>query len=648
MCGIAGVVSLRGPLNPALKNALPHMTYQLRHRGPDGEGFFSDARVAFGHRRLAIIDRVGGAQPLSNEDGSCWIVFNGEVYNHHALRKTLEDRGHTFRTHSDTEAIVHAYEEYGAACVERLEGMFAFAIYDQRRQEVFAARDRLGKKPFFYGTFGGALHFASEIKAFYASPAWDDTLDLSSLEGYLSLGYFLAPHTVYRHVRKLEPGHWLRVANGRIETRRYWDVEQFDSDGSDEPVLLDGLESALRQAVHERLESEVPLGAFLSGGVDSALVVSFMAEVLGNRLVTTSVGFGNRGHNELDAAGHTAALFDANHHAEVIEPRLDEVLDTVVGSFDEPFADSSAIPTFYVSRMARQHVAVALSGDGGDEAFAGYDFRYVPHLMECSARKLIPGAAGRSFMTALGRRWPRWQRLPRALRLRTILENLGTDAATAYYFDLCFQHPADARVLLGRRASSDLTDSATYEAVTAPYRRCPSANPVQKAQYADLHIYLPNDVLVKVDRMSMAHSLEVRSPLLDRRIVERAFAIPTRRKMPALRGKHLLRTLAQRRVSGRIASLPKHGFTAPVAEWIAGEYAERFRSDVLSSTSGASAYFDCKEISRLFEAHRRRESDRSFPLWCLWVFERWQRLRQSAAVRASSDSQASRQLSPAL
>lgn len=608
------------------------MTDRLRHRGPDGEGFFSDANVALGHRRLAIIDRAGGAQPLANEDSSCWIVFNGEIYNHRALRATLVARGHVFRTHSDTETILHAYEEYGAACVDRLEGMFAFAIYDQRRREVFAARDRLGKKPFFYGTFGGALHFASEIKAFYPSPAWDDSLDLSSLEGYLSLGYFLAPHTVYRHVRKLEPAHWLRISDGRVEVRRYWDVEQFDTDPNEEPVLADRLESALREAVQERLESEVPLGAFLSGGIDSALVVSFMSEALADRLVTTSVGFSHVAHNELATAGETAARFSARHYSEIVEPRLEEVLDPIVSAFDEPFADPSAIPTYYVSRMARQHVTVALSGDGGDEVFAGYDFRYVPHMLECSARKLVPGAVGRSIASAIGHRWPRSPRLPRALRLGTILKNLGDAAATAYYADLCFMDPAEARALVGRDPLSDPADSPVFDAVTAPYRRCASSSPVQRAQYADLNIYLPNDVLVKVDRMSMAHSLEVRSPLLDRRIVEYAFTIPTRRKMPRMRGKHLLRILARRRVSDQIATLPKHGFSAPVADWLAASYAERFRSEVLSSNSRAAAYFDRGRIAALFDEHCCRKCDRSHALWSLWVFERWHRLRDRTAT----------------
>ena len=365
MCGICGVMALEGPLDPTLRAAVRAMNGAIAYRGPDGDGFHDGAQATLGHRRLAIIDRAGGAQPMGNEDGTCWIVFNGEVYNHRGLRPVLEGRGHRFRTVSDTEAILHAWEEYGTSCVDHLEGMFAFAIYDERRRELFIARDRLGKKPLFYGTFGGVFHFASELGALRASPVWPGTLDLSALEGYLSLGYFLAPHTAYRDVQKLEPGCWLHVANGGVTTSRYWDVTEFGTDSRDDQALVADVEATLRAAVHERLESEVPLGAFLSGGIDSGLIVSFMAEALGDRVVTATVGFADAAHNELDAAGLTAAHFATQHHAQIIEPRLDEVFDTVVDHMGEPMADSSAIPTWYVSGAARRHVTVALSGDGG-------------------------------------------------------------------------------------------------------------------------------------------------------------------------------------------------------------------------------------------------------------------------------------------
>lgn len=633
MCGICGAIALDGQLDPAIRAAMPDMTHSLAHRGPDGQACFADDVAALGHRRLAIIDRAGGEQPMLNEDGSFVIVFNGEIYNHRWLRRILEQRGHRFRTTSDTETILHGYEQFGPAVVDRLDGMFAFAIYDQRKREVLLARDRLGKKPLFYGIFAGVLHFASEMKALVRSPAWDGTLDLSSLEGYLSLGYFLAPHTVYRHVRKLEPGHWLRTRDGHVETRKYWDVERFDTDARDEKTLVGELEPLLRRAVHERLESEVPLGAFLSGGIDSGLVVSYMSDALGEGLVTTSVGFDDPRHNELSAATLTAGRFRTQHHAEVIHPRLDEVLDRIVDAFDEPFADSSVIPTYYVSEAARRHVTVALSGDGGDEVFGGYDFRYVPHALEEQARAFVPGDAGRRFVSALGARWPRSRRLPRALRLGSILENLGDDAATAYFVDLCFMKPPAARALLGLGASRIPAESPVFEAVTEPYRRCHSASAVQRAQYADLKIYLPNDVLVKVDRMSMTHGLEVRCPLLDHRIVEFAFRIPSARKSSYRSAKRLLRALARRQLPKELARLPKRGFTAPVGRWMAGAAAERFQSEVLRPSSLISTVMDIRRVRAMFDMHRSGRADHSYPLWAIWMLERWSASRADHSAR---------------
>src|ERR1700730_3197747 len=412
MCGISGVFALNGPLDPKVRGALPAMNGALAHRGPDGDGFFNDTRVAFGHRRLAIIDRAGGQQPMANEDSTCWIVFHGEVYNHRALRPLLEAKGHQFRTVSDTEEILHAYEEFGPACVERLEGMFAFAIYGGRRQVLIAAGDRPGKKPFFYTVLDGTFLFASELPALTHSPRWRGDVDLTPLEGYLSLGYFIAPSTIYRKVSKLLPGHWLRVSGGSVETRQYWDVQEFDTDHRPDAQLIEEIDATLRQAVTDRLESEAAPGAFLSGGIDSGLVVSYMAEALGDRLVTASVGFGQAGHNELEAAAVVASHFQSRHHASVIEPELTEVIEPVTSHLGEPLADSSAIPTWYVSREARKHVTVALTGDGGDESFAGYDFRYVPHALEASVRSVMPEALTPAAAW-LATRWPRSPRLPK-------------------------------------------------------------------------------------------------------------------------------------------------------------------------------------------------------------------------------------------
>ena len=622
MCGICGVVSIEGPLPPGTRPLVQRMNDAISHRGPDGEGIYEAPCGILGQRRLAIIDRAGGHQPMSNEDGSCWIVFNGEIYNHRELRPLLQARGHQFRSSSDTETILHAYEEYGAGCVDRLEGMFAFAIYDGRTNTFFAARDRLGKKPFFYSLNQGVLAFSSELPSLRHAPGWRDDLDLSALEGYFALGYFIAPDTIYRHARKLPPGHWLRIANGRIETREYWDVREFDTDHRPESELLASIDETLRTAVHDRLESEVPLGAFLSGGIDSGLIVSYMAEALGDRLVTASVGFNDAAHNELEAAGLVAAHFKSHHHPEQIAPDLDEVLAPVVARLGEPMADSSAIPTWYVSRAARRHVTVALSGDGGDETFAGYDFRYGPLALEASARRWLPG--GRSTALGwLGERWPRSRKLPRPLRAGTLLENLGRDEATAYYSDLSFLKPADVRRLLGQTPSRDPATSPVYAAVTDAYRRCGSTDALQRAEYADLKVYMPNDPLVKVDRMSMAHSLEVRCPLLDRRVVELAFRIPAARKQVAGEGKRLLRQLARRRLPGALWSLPKRGFTVPIGSWIGREYANRFRDEVLAPSAKIGGLIDLGDLGRRFERQRSGAGDESYALWSAWTLERW-------------------------
>jgi asparagine synthase (glutamine-hydrolysing) len=621
MCGIAGAFALDGPLSPDARASVRRMNDALAHRGPDGDGFFDGERVAFGHRRLAIIDRAGGHQPMANEDESIWIVFNGEVYNHRELRPLLEAKGHRYRSSSDTETILHAYEEFGAACVDRLEGMFAFAIFDGRKRELFAARDRLGKKPFFYTSIDDVFYFSSELPSLRHAHGWRDDVDLTGLEGYLSLGYVVAPATIYRGVSKLMPGHWLRAAGGRVETRQYWDVPEFDTDHRADAAILADIDQTLRRAVHDRLESEVPLGAFLSGGIDSGLVVSYMAEVLGDRLVTTSVGFGDPQHNELEAAALMAKHVGARHYPELVEPNLDECLAPVTDRLGEPLADSSAIPTWYVSRTARRHVTVALSGDGGDETFAGYDFRYVPHVIEERARRLMPAALGPAARW-LGERWPRSPRLPRALRAGTLLENLGRDPAAAYFADLTFLKPGDTRRLMGLPDRGP-ESSPVYDAVTEPYRRCPSRSALQKAEYADLKVYMPNDPLVKVDRMSMAHGLEVRSPFLDRRVVELAFRIPANRKQVGREGKALLRRLARQRLPGALWALPKRGFTVPIGAWIAGPDATRFRDEVLGASSLVTTHLDPADLTRRIESQARGDGRYDYVLWAVWVLERW-------------------------
>lgn len=630
MCGICGTIAIEGALDPRIRSALAPMTAALAHRGPDGAGHHADDTIAFGHRRLAIIDRVAGAQPMSNAEGTRWIVFNGEIYNHRSLRTRLMQKGHTFRTTSDTEVILRAYDEYGPDCVQHLEGMFAFAIYDASSREALLARDRLGKKPLYYAVLGGALHFASEIKSLSQSPAWDPAIDLSALEGYLSLGYFLSPATIYRHVRQVEPGHVLRLRHGQLDIQQYWDVREFDTDTRPDSELLPDLNELIRSAVRDRLESEVPIGAFLSGGIDSGLVVSHMSEASATPVISTTVDFGSGIYDEAQVAGLTAAHLGTWHYCDTVKPDLEPVLDRIIGSFDQPFADASAIPTYYLSAMARNHVTVALSGDGGDESFGGYATRYLPHGLESRTRRILGRRVGRSAAW-LGERWPRSTQLPRWMRAGTVLENLGRDDASAYYADLCQLKPFQARALMGQDPDRDPRRSPVYEQVTEPYRRCPSTSAIQRAQYADLKIYLPNDVLVKVDRMSMAHGLEVRSPLLDRRVVEAAFRIPATTKLAGRQSKRLLRLLARDRLPAAVVDRPKHGFDAPIGRWIAGPYLEMFQSDVLGPSSVVSTLLDGAEVRRMLKDHCAGRRDYSFALWAVWVLARWADRRVAGA-----------------
>jgi asparagine synthase (glutamine-hydrolysing) len=612
VCGICGVVSLSGRLDPAIHCALPAMTAALAHRGPDGQGLFQGPEAVLGHRRLAIIDRAGGAQPIGNEDGTCRVVFNGEIYNHAPLRRLLEQRGHRFRTASDTEVIVHAYEEFGPAAAERLEGMFALALYDDRRRELWIARDRLGKKPLFYAILGGALHFASEIAALAASPRWNDELDPTVVDAYLALGYVPAPRTLLRHVHKLPAGHWLSLRAGRVEVRKYWDIDCFDADARAEPALCEAIGAQIAAATRARLESEVPLGAFLSGGIDSGLVVAAMADAH-HTVTTTTVGFDDAAHNELESAAATARRFRTSHHTQVIATDSLEAITSAVDALDEPLADPSVVPTYHVSGVARQFVTVALTGDGGDETFGGYSFRYVPHAIESALRPMAQRVPGRAAVRLLS------QAVPRAA-----LANLTRDPADAYFADLCFVKPPTVGLLLGR-SGFDPRDTFGYDAITAPYRRCPSRDAVQRAMYADVKGYMCDDVLVKVDRMSMRHSLEIRCPLLDHHLVELAFRIPARLKMSWVESKRLLRRVGAGRLPAEILGKGKRGFSAPAARWLRGTCARVFESDVFDRSAASAGLFDVGRVRAMFDAHRRGDADYASALWAIWILERWRR-----------------------
>jgi asparagine synthase (glutamine-hydrolysing) len=611
VCGIAGTVAAHGDA-PA-PAALEAMGAALAHRGPNDGTVSVWGRAGFSFRRLSIIDVAGGRQPIDNEDASVHVILNGEIYNYQELRAELEQRGHRFKTRSDVETVVHGYEEYGDAIVKRLRGMFALALWDEKRQRLLLARDRLGKKPLVYWCADGRLSFASEFQALLRDAAVPREADLLAIHHYLTYQYVPAPLTAFRGVRKLPPGHTLVFENGATRVEPYWTLPYR------EPLGL-GLEDAaaevrrlLRDAVRVRLMSEVPLGAFLSGGIDSSSVVALMSEF--GRVKTFSVGFAEEGFDELRYARMVAQRYATEHQEFVVEPRAAEVLPRLVRHYGEPFADSSAVPTYYVSQMAAQHVRVALNGDGGDELFAGYDRYKVLRLFVALGG--IPGVRrlGRAAAELAGGLLP-----PRAQRLLRVLSARPeeTYARTVSYF-----LPEEKQALYGdaMRAASAGVDS--YELLYERFREWAGADLLARTLHVDTLTYLPGDLLVKVDIAAMAVSLEGRSPFLDHPLVEFAARLPSSLKLSGGRGKHVLRHAVADLLPDEILARPKMGFGVPIARWFKGELRE-FSADVLFSRAAQERGLLRPEAVRaVWDEHQSGRRDRSNPLWALLCLELW-------------------------
>ena len=592
----------------------------LVHRGPDSAGEFSSDHAFLGIRRLSVIDLVTGDQPIRNEDGSVWAVLNGEIYNFIDLRQRLQAAGHVFRTASDTEVLVHAYEEYGDDAVERIEGMFALAIWDEQRRRLVLARDRLGKKPLLYAVpRPGTLTFASEFRALLSDPDVDRSLDPRALDLYLSLGYIPAPVSAYRGIAKLLPGHRAVWENGALTTAQYWQLPPQGTSEFDARSAEDELLARLRAAVRDRLVADVPVGAFLSGGVDSSLIVALMAEESG-RVRTFSIGFDVSDYSELAHARRVAERFSTEHHEAVIRPDVVSVAPLLAAHYGEPFADSSAVPVYYLSKLTREHVTVALCGDGGDEAFAGYD-RYRGARVATALGRLPPivlhpmAAAVRALVSPWSARRGQAQR---AMRL--------FDSATA---------PQSERYLrlagiFSEAQKDELLDPAltrAHDVVTCTLLRAMggSADPAERANLADLRVYLPDDLLVKVDIASMANSLEVRAPYLDRRIVEFGVGLPMHHKIGRAGGKLILKRLAERFVPRENVRRPKMGFGVPVSDWFRAELRDVIRDTVLSPAAIQRGIFREDAVRALVEAHQSGAVDHGARLWSLFMFELWQR-----------------------
>jgi asparagine synthase (glutamine-hydrolysing) len=623
MCGIAGFIDLwdmrQARAAEERASILDGMCRTMTHRGPDDQGVWLTSGVALGMRRLAIIDLVTGHQPISGEDGSVTIVFNGEIYNFQELKVELEARGHTFKTHSDTEAIVHAYEESGASGLKNLRGMFAFAIWDAGARSLFIARDRAGKKPLYYTTTsGGTFVFGSELKAVLAHPDVDRQINAEALDAYFTLGYVPDPLSIFHGIHKLPPGHALTFAEGRTSVQRYWDFDFRQGPARREADYLDELRALLDESVRLRMIADVPLGAFLSGGIDSSTVVGIMARHSSQPVKTFSIGFHADSFNELKYARLTARKFETDHHEFFVTPDICDVVDELAWHLDEPFADPSAIPTYMVSKLARDHVTVALSGDGGDELFAGYT-RY---LVEQNRRGFdsLPKLVRERVLRPLS------ERLPHAAWGRNYIHNMSLDPVPRF-LDSVSIFTALNRKSLYTAAFLEKIGAGSYAGNLFHdlAGKVKTNEPLDRLLYTDSKTYLPGDILTKVDRMSMAASLETRAPLLDHKLIEFVTSVPPSLKLAGSETKHLFKRAVSDLIPSDILNRPKQGFGVPIHEWINQQLRSRIRETLTEPRTRQRGYIDYRYVDVLLNEHEQHRRDHAVALWALLMLELWHR-----------------------
>lgn len=639
MCGIAGIFDLHGR-RPIDRACLEGMNATQFHRGPDEGGIHLEPGVGLAHRRLSIIDLKGGQQPLFNEDGSVVVTYNGEIYNFPELTRELQRAGHRFRTHCDTEVIVHAWEEWGEACVQRFRGMFAFALWDRHTQTLFLARDRLGIKPLYYSALpDGQLIFGSELKALLAHPGQPRELDPCAVEEYFAYGYVPEPRSILAGVQKLPPGHTLTVRrNQRVPAspRAYWDVPFATT--TDHPIGMaeaaEELTERLREAVRIRMVAEVPLGAFLSGGVDSSAVVAMMAGLSDEPVRTCSIGFSDPVYDESGYAREVAERYATAHHNQEVDPDDFALLDRLGDLYDEPFADSSALPTYRVCEQARRQVVVALSGDGGDENLAGYR-RYRHHLAEERLRNPLPLGLRRVLFGGLAQVYPKADWAPRPLRARATFQALARDAVEGYFQGVSVLRDEQRSTLFSPAFRRDLQGYGAVEVLRTHAGRAPTEDPLSLVQYLDLKTYLPGDILTKVDRASMAHSLEVRVPLLDHPLVEWASTLAPELKLRDGEGKAVLKKAMEPYLPHSILYRRKRGFAVPLANWFRGPLREAVHNRVLGEPMRDSGLFDERTLQRLVDEHSRGARDHSAALWSLMMFQTF--LEKVQPTRPRSD-----------
>ena len=623
MCGIAGLFHCGTP-KPVDPARIERMTDVLAHRGPDGSGVWTAPGVGLGHRRLSIIDLAGSPQPMHSADGRAAIVFNGEIYNYRALRRELEQGGAVFRTDGDTETILAAWQRWGPACLERLDGMFAFALYDLAQKTLFLARDRFGVKPLFTAQLSdGSLAFASELKGLLAHPLLRRDIDPLAVEDYLAWGYVPDHRSILKGVEKLPAGHYrlLRHDAAPAAAVQWWDVDFTLRHAGSTGDLSAQLLHHLRDGVTARMVADVPLGAFLSGGVDSSSVVALMAEATREPVRTCSIGFDVAGVDERSHARAVAERFHSDHHERVVGADDFAHLDTIAAMFDEPFADASALPTWRVCQLARETVTVALSGDGADEAFAGYR-RQVFHAREEQARMLLPASLREPVFGALGAIWPKADWAPRAVRFKSTFQGLALPGAEGYARSLAATPPELRGALYTDAMERELAGYRAEQPLVELMRHAPARSGLDRAQYADLKFWMPGDILTKVDRTSMAVSLEAREPLLDHRLVEFAAALPQGKRIRGRQGKWLLKHTMERYLPRDILYRPKQGFVTPIAQWLRGPLASEARAIAHRAELGRTGWFDGARLARLADDHIAGRADHSRLLWQLLMLDR--------------------------
>jgi asparagine synthase (glutamine-hydrolysing) len=634
MCGIAGLFDLKGKRDFP-RDLVTRMSDVQFHRGPDEGGYHFEPGVALAHRRLSIIDVATGQQPLFNEDGSVCVVFNGEIYNFQELVPELQALGHVFRTHSDTEVIVHAWEAWGEACVTRFRGMFAFALWDRNRETLFLARDRLGVKPLFYAQLtDGSFAFGSELKVLMAHPGLDRRIDPLAVEEYFALGYAAEPRTIFKGAAKLDPGHTLTLRRGQPvpASRPYWDVRfSLDNRISFEDAQAE-LDARLHESIRLRMISEVPLGAFLSGGVDSSAVVATMADLSGGPVNTCSIAFDDPAFNESEFAAMVAERYHTNHHLETVKSDDFDLIDTLAALYDEPYADSSAIPTYRVCELARKHVTVSLSGDGGDESFGGYR-RYRLHLMEQRMRDALPYGLRRPVFGLLGRLYPKADWAPRVFRAKTTFQALARDSVEAYFHSVSIIRDEMRARMFSPAFQRELGGYNALEVFRRHAAQAGTDDPLAQIQYLDLKTYLVGDINTKVDRASMAHSLEVREPLMDHPLVEWLATLPNDMKIRGQEGKFLFKKSLESRLPNEVLYRPKMGFAVPLARWFRGPLKQRVRDALGSPVMADAGIFDMDLLGRLVTDHQSGRRDYSAPLWTLMMFEAF--LKRNLGERAA-------------